>query len=147
MGFKPGFEGYKEAVEYIYVLFDAEVDPLALEFGGTDPPRRSAALSKAPSTIEEYVADLWNVSGKHSESLFTALYMFTTICFIELGNVNGFLILPSRCRTQNGDLVSQQIVWRQAWFSNVTAQLISASPVLLDFSPVDSCNEWRLRNI
>lgn len=130
VGFKPGFEGYKEAVEYVYAIFDAEIDVLALEFGGTTPPRYSAALSKAPSTIDEYVADLWDISCEHSESLFTALYMFTTIWFMELGNVNGFHVFPLRCRTQDGDLVSQQIVWRQAWYSSVTAQLIAASPTL-----------------
>ncbi|MCJ1366036.1 hypothetical protein MMC16_005161 [Acarospora aff. strigata] len=128
VGFTPGFDGYKEAVEYVYAIFDTEVDPLALSFEGTSPPSYSAALSKEPSNIDEYVAELWDASCRHSESLFTALYFFTTVWFMELGNVNGFHIFPLRCRTQDGDLVSQQIVWRQVWYSGLTAQLIAASP-------------------
>lgn len=117
IGFTAGFEGYKEAVEYIYAIFDTEVDRSALNFEGTSPPRYSTALSKAPSSIDEYVAELWEASCQHSESLFTSLYAFTTVWFMELGNVNGFHIFPLRCRTRDGDLVSQQIVWRQAWYS------------------------------
>ena len=61
VGFKPGGEGYKEAVGYVYAMFDVEIDVLALEFGGTTPPRHSAALSTAPSTIDEHVAYLWDI--------------------------------------------------------------------------------------
>ena len=43
---------------------------------------------------DEYVADLWDVSCEHSQSLFTALYMFTTIWFMELGIVKGFHVFP-----------------------------------------------------
>jgi hypothetical protein len=130
VGFKSGFEGYKEAVEYIYATFNTEVDQSALKFEGTSSPSYSTALSKKPSSIDEYVAELWDASCAHSESLFTALYIFTTVWFIELGNINGFHIFPLRCRTRDGDLVSQQIVWRQAWYSVITAQLIAASSTM-----------------
>lgn len=53
--------------------------------------------------------------------------MFATVWFVEMGNVNGFHIFPLRYRNRHGDLVSQQIVWRQAWFTGVIAQLISVS--------------------
>jgi len=130
VGFRAGFEGYKEAVEYVYAIFDIEVDESALNFKGTSPPSYSITLSKKPSSIDEYVAELWDASCQHSESLFTALYMFTTVWFMELGNVNGFHIFPLRCRTRDGDLVSQQIVWRQVWFSTLIAQLVAASPAI-----------------
>ena len=130
IGFKGGFSGYKEAVQYVYAIFDAEVDRSALSFDGTEPPKHSTALSKSPSSIDEYVAELWDLSCQHNESTFTALYFFTTVWFMELGNVNGFHIFPIRCRTRDGDLVSQQIAWRQAWYSGLTAQLVTVSPIL-----------------
>ena len=130
VGFRGGLAGYKEAVEHVYAMFDSEVDESALNFGGTEPPAYSTALSKRPVSIEEYVAELWDMSCQHTESTFTALYFFTTVWFMELGNVGGFHIFPLRCRSRDGDLVSQQIAWRQAWYSALTAQLVTASPIL-----------------
>jgi hypothetical protein len=130
VGFQSGYLGYEAAVKYVYSIFDIEVDNSALNFEGTEPPRYSTALSKSPLSIDEYVADLWDVSCQHNESTFTALYFFTTVWFMELGNVNGFHIFPLRCQTRDGDQVGQQIAWRQAWYSGLTAQLITASPVL-----------------
>ncbi|KAI9651882.1 MAG: hypothetical protein M1829_002118 [Trizodia sp. TS-e1964] len=130
VGFKAGVEGYREAVEYVYAIFDTDVDAAALSFAGTTAPLYSVALGKRPAGIEEYVAELWDVSCAHSESVFTALYMFTTVWFVELGNVNGFHIFPLRCRSRDGDLVSQQIMWRQVWFSALIAQLVATSPAM-----------------
>lgn len=130
VGFKPGLGGYKEAVEYVYRLFDEPLDNSAINFTGTEPPTFSSALSKKPASIDAYVAELWSACCEYSESTFTALYMFTTIWFMELGNCNGFHIFPLRAKTRKGDLVSQQIVWRQAWYSGVICQLISSSPLL-----------------
>jgi len=127
---KSGFEGYKEAVEYIYKLFDEPMDHLALNFEGTAPPQYSYALSKSPVSIEKYVAELWDISCLHSESTFTALYMFALVWSMELGNCNGFHLFPLRCSNRNGDLTSQAIVWRQLWYSGIICQLISSSPVL-----------------
>jgi hypothetical protein len=137
IGFRPGFAGYREAVEYVYKLFDQPLDELAVSFSGCSPPKYSSALSKAPKDIDEYVAELWDLSCTHSESTFTALYMFTTVWFIELGNVNGFHIFPLRCRNRNGDLISQQIVWRQAWYCGLIAQLIASSPAFLGAYIID----------
>jgi hypothetical protein len=130
VGFKQGFAGYREAVEYIYELFDSPVDSSALDFSGTSPPAYSVACSKPPTSIDAYVSELWDLCCEHSESTFTALYMFATVWFIEVGNVNGFHIFPLRCKNRNGDLVSFQIVWRQALYSGVVAQLIAMSSVL-----------------
>lgn len=129
VGFKPGLEGYQEAVEYVYKLFDEPLDQAAIQFQ-CDPPKYSSALCKSLISIEEYVTELWDVSCKHSESTFTALYMFTLVWFMEVGACNGFHIFPLRCKNRQGDLVSQQIVWRQAWYCGVVCQLLSLSPFL-----------------
>lgn len=131
VGFVPGYSGYKEAVEHVYAIFDTAIEAPALEFSSTAPPSYSAALSSSPSSIDEYVAQLWDLSIQHTESTFSALYFFTTVWYMELGNVNGFHIFPLRCRTRDGDLVSQQIAWRQAWYAGCMAQLISVGPQLL----------------
>jgi hypothetical protein len=137
IGYKPGFEGYEEAVRYVYKLFDQPVDDQALSFTNCDPPKYSSALSKSPTSIDEYVAELWDSSCTHSESTFSALYMFTLVWSVELGNVNGFHLFPLRCRSRNGDLISQQIVWRQAWYCGIIAQLMAASPGLFVAYVVD----------
>jgi hypothetical protein len=129
VGFKAGVAGYREAVEYVYKLFDQRVDQAAIQFQCA-PPKYSSALSKSPKSIEEYVAELWDVSCGHSESTFTALYMFTLVWFMEVGACNGFHIFPLRCKSRQGDLVSQQIVWRQAWHCGIVCQLLSSSPFL-----------------
>lgn len=130
VGFTPGVEGYREAVQYIYNLFNEPLDESAVGFGPGNYPTFSPALSKAPTSTIEYVGDLWDVCLEHTESTFTALYMFTTVWFIEVGNTNGFHIFPLRCRSRQGDLVSQHIVWRQAWYCGLIAQLVTTSPVL-----------------
>ena len=130
VGFAGGFEGYRAAVEHVYAIFNLEVDPLAVMFDGTDPPRYSAALSRTPSDINDYVTSLWDTSCEHTESTFSALYFFCTVWFMEIGSANGFHIFPLRCRTREGDLVSQQIAWRQAWYAGVISQLVSAFPSL-----------------
>lgn len=129
VGFTAGREGYREAVEHIYKLFDLPLDGKALDFSSTTPPAHSPALGKRPETIDGYVDELWTTCIDNSESTFTAMYMFTTVWFVEVGNTNGFHIFPLRCRNRYGDWISEQIVWRQAWYMGIIAQLVSVSPV------------------
>jgi len=128
IGFRRGYDGYREAVRYVYSLFDQDVDESALNFANTPPPRYSSAIAGKSETIDQYVDELWSLCLEHTESTFTALYMFTTVWFIEMGNTNGFHIFPLRCLNRNGDLISQQIVWRQAWYCCIIAQLVAVSP-------------------
>jgi len=129
VGYRPGLEGYREAATYVYAIFDIPVEEEALNFSHP-PPAFSIALGKSPTSIDEYVSELWNLSKEHCESTFSALYFFTTVWFMELGNVNGFHIFPLRCRTTDGDLISQQMMWRQMWYSGCVAQMVAVSPVI-----------------
>lgn len=129
IGYRPGFDGYKEAVEHVYAIFKIAVDDSAISFT-TAPPNFSYALSKSPASIDEYVAELWDLSTRHSESTFSGLYFFTTVWSMEVGNANGFHIFPLRCRSRDGDFVGQQIAWRQAWWAGCVSDLVSVSPVL-----------------
>lgn len=133
VGSSPGFAGYEEAVRYVYALFDREVDARALDFSQSVPPKYSKALGGSVSDIEEYIHKLWDLSWQHAESTFTALWIFTLIWFMEMGNVNGFHIFPLRCRTRQVDFVGRSVVWRQAWYSSILAELVAWSPAFYAF--------------
>lgn len=129
IGFRQGLEGYSEAVRHVYSIFDIPTELEALEFH-VDPPSYSIALSTSPRSINEYASQLWDLSIENCESTFSALYFFSTVWFMELGNVNGFHILPIRCISTDGDLVAQHVMWRQLWYSACVAELVSVSPYL-----------------
>lgn len=131
VGFSPGISGYQEVVRYIYKLFGIkDVEEEALHPGGT-PPKRGCALSEIPSNIDEYAAQLWNVCIEEAESVFVSLYMFTNIWSIEVGAVKGFHPFPLICLSHQGDITNWKVVWRQAWYQAVIAQLTTLSPVIL----------------
>jgi hypothetical protein len=134
-GFQAGLDGYRWAVREVYAIFGENiVDPHALDpfIGDLQPPSDSKALRGVKcADMEEYVTRLWNLCILDGETTFTALYAFSCIWFAEMGNVGGFHIFPLQSRTKQGDLVIWHIVWRQAWFCCITAQLVTMSPVIL----------------
>ena len=129
IGYAGGLAGYREAVRLTYALFNEAMDPAALH-----PPEISLPASRAlgyrPSTTEEYVGNLWNLSLEHSESTFSALYMFCCIWFVEVGNVGGFHIFPFTSYSHQGDRTAWQIIWRQGWYECLLAQSIAYSPLI-----------------
>jgi hypothetical protein len=135
VGFQAGVEGYRCAVREVYsILGESVVDSSALDpfKGNLEPPKESKALGGVRcADMEEYVTQLWNLCILHGESTFTALYTFSFIWFTEMGNVGGFHIFPLQPRTKQGDLVTWHVVWRQAWFCCITAQLVTMSPIIL----------------
>ena len=129
VGHREGIAGYQEAVRYVYGLFNENVDASALE----PPPMQShlsVALRRATTSTEDYVGSLWTLCLQHSESTFSALYMFCSIWFVELGNVGGFHIFPLQCQDNQGDLTAWHIIWRQGWYECLMAQLIASSPLV-----------------
>ncbi|PVF96235.1 hypothetical protein CPB86DRAFT_787122 [Serendipita vermifera] len=135
VGFQQGLEGYREAVREVYAIFGQEtVEDSALNpfKGDLQPPEESKALGGIKcANMEDYVTQLWNLCVQHGETTFTALYSFSCIWFTEMGNVGGFHIFPLQAWTRQGDLVSWYIVWRQAWFCCIIAQLVTMSPIIL----------------
>jgi len=132
IGNRPGLEGYQEAVRYIYSLFDEPVDSNAL-VPTSKPPISSEVMSVCPETIEGYVAALWDHCILTQESTFAALYAFCYFWMLDIGNdsVNGWHGFPLRSRDREGDIVSWHVIWRQAWYGAVIAQLTSMSPIIL----------------
>ena len=129
VGHREGIAGYQEAVRYVYRLFNENADAAALE----PPPMQShvsIALGRRTASTEDYVGSLWTLCLQHSESTFSALYMFCTIWFIEVGNVGGFHIFPFQCQQNQGDLTAWHIIWRQGWYECLMAQLIASSPLV-----------------
>lgn len=129
IGYKEGLPGYQEAVRHIYALFDESMDPAALS-----PPQislpHSSALGRRPHSTEDYVGSLWTLCLGHSESTFSALYLFCSIWFIEVGNTGGFHIFPFQCLSHQGDRIAWQIIWRQGWYECILAHLIASSPLI-----------------
>lgn len=130
IGFPGGKDGYQAAVHWVYSLFSLPADPSALNPSGT-PPLETRVLPTPPGSIDEYVAALWDFSVRHGESTVSALYIFTTIWFIEMGNVGGFHIFPLRTAGKAGDMVAFQVVWRQGWYDCMISQLVTMSPIIL----------------
>ena len=129
IGYHDGIKGYQEAVHYMYSLFNEPMDNMALE----PPPLSlhiSVALGRKITSTEDYVESLWTLCLEHSESTFSALYMFSCVWFIEVGNVGGFHIFPFQCHSHRGDATAWQILWRQGWYECLMAQLIASSPLL-----------------
>lgn len=129
VGFREGLDGYREAVRFVYALMNMPVDPSALE-PVPMPTHYSTALGRDTKSTEDYAGSLWTLCLQHSESTFSALYMFCCIWFIEIGNVCGFHIFPLRCASLQGDPVAWQVIWRQGWYECMMAQLIASSPLL-----------------
>lgn len=126
IGYRQGVEGYQEAVRHVYALLGEPMDDTALNPLLQELPK-SVALGRTPASTEDYVASLWTTCLEHSESTFSALYMFCCIWFIEAGNVAGFHIFPLHCESQAGDRTAWQIIWRQGWYEAIQAQMIASS--------------------
>ncbi|KAF2454906.1 hypothetical protein BDY21DRAFT_381168 [Lineolata rhizophorae] len=132
IGAKPGIEGYREAARYVYRLLGEPVDDGAL-FPGSNPPASSVVLEPCPDTTEEYFARLWDHCFVKSESTFAALCAFCWFRQADIGNdvPKGWHGFPLRAWDRDGDIVSWHIMWRQAWYIAVIAQLTSMSPIIL----------------
>jgi len=143
IGFSPskrGVRGYRQAVKHVYRIFGYHApDPDAIKFytDTTEPPGYSYALdmrfgpdSEHGLGIINYVNRLWNLAVKETESTFSALWFFTTVWFMEMGNANGFHILPLECRDKQPDVVERHMAFRQAWWAACVAQLVAVSPTM-----------------
>jgi hypothetical protein len=132
IGNKPGLEGYQEAVRYVYSLFNESPEENAL-VPASAPPKTSEILTTCPDTIEGYVADLWSHCIGSQESTLAAMYAFCCYREFDIGNdaANGWHGFPLRSRDREGDMVSWHVIWRQAWYGAVIAQLTSMSPIIL----------------
>lgn len=129
IGSRPGLEGYQDAVRYIYQLFSQPVDESALR-PDARPPKTSIVLAECPGTIEEYVAKLWDYCMTRGESTFAAMYAFCHYWMADIGSGHGWHSFPFRAVDREGDLVSWHIIWRQAWYLAIIAQLTSMSPII-----------------
>ena len=126
IGYHNGIEGYQEAVRHVYAIFGESMEEAALNPSLPELPS-SIALGRQPRSTEDYVASLWTTCLEHSESTFSALYMFCCVWFIEAGNSGGFHIFPLRCESQAGDRTAWGIIWRQGWYEAIQAQMVASS--------------------
>lgn len=79
----------------------------------------------------DYVAQLWELCVARTGSTFDAFYSFTQYWDSDIGGGHGWHAFPLRAVDREGDIVSWHIVWRQARYLAIIAQLTSMSPVIL----------------
>ncbi|KAK0701240.1 hypothetical protein B0H67DRAFT_595665 [Lasiosphaeris hirsuta] len=126
-------EGYREAVKYVYRLFGMEAEDMAL-YPKSVCPQRSIVFEDAelPKTIGEYVGKLWEYCIGREESTLAALHAFTLFYQADIGNdpPNGWHGFPLLVKDREGDMVTWQIIWRQAWYGAIISQITSMSPII-----------------
>ncbi|KAF2247449.1 hypothetical protein BU26DRAFT_552188 [Trematosphaeria pertusa] len=136
IGRQDGIEGYKDAVKYIYHLFgifdEEKIDKDALS--PTSPlPEESVVFGKVTfKTIEEYTAELWHKCLDEQESVFAAFCAFATYWSADIGDnpSEGRHQFPLQVHGRGGDIVTWHVIWRQAWYQAVIAQLTGMSPII-----------------
>jgi hypothetical protein len=63
-------------------------------------------------------------------STFDALLSFSQFWNADIGGGHGWHGFPLRTHDREGDFISWHIVWRQAWYLAIIAQLTSMSPII-----------------
>lgn len=130
---RPGKEGYQDAIRFVYKIFGFDnAEPSALEPEGP-PPKLSQAINFAARDVDDYVGRLWDLCCSAESTMFGALYLWTGVWYMEMGNTKGFHIAPLQPlnRSKQGDLTTWNIIWRQAWYTAIIAQLVTMSPTIL----------------
>lgn len=134
IGSKDGIEGYQDAVRYVYTLFgieESKIDQQAL-IPDSPLPKKSVVFDDIPGDITAYTAQLWHKCMDEQESTFAAFCAFTSYWHADIGDdvKRGRHQFPFRALDQHGDMVSWHVIWRQAWYQAVIAQLRSMSPII-----------------
>jgi hypothetical protein len=90
------------------------------------------------SSFEDYAGKLWNKCWAEFPSTFGALYLWTTVWYIDVGNI-GFHTTPLVPRGGTGDWVDNgpdyatvwRIPWRGLWHTTVRCQVVVLLPTLI----------------
>ncbi|KAG7405845.1 hypothetical protein Forpe1208_v014463 [Fusarium oxysporum f. sp. rapae] len=132
---KAGISGYREAVAHVYKLFGRSVPAEDDEvMAPTSKPPTTSVVSGLiyPDGIIEYTGALWTYCFQSQESTFAALFAFTMYWQADIGmdisrGRHGF---PFEDVGRDGDIVTWHVIWRQAWYQAIIAQLTSMSPII-----------------
>lgn len=140
------FEGLREAAAEVHGILTRQPptsSPIDLTLDGFTPglPRESI-VKEVPTTsgLVEYAGKLWEKCWEVYPSTFGALYLWTTVWYIDIGN-RGFHttpLLPYPEDTFNlwldyipRYLTSWRIRWRFIWQRSILCQLIIMLPTLI----------------
>jgi hypothetical protein len=157
-GHSPGKEGLQEAINYVYstlypsarfdrnrfkkiedTLYRATQEGTEGKTIGITFPIRSIIQDVYPSinfqtdTLQNYVSDLWNLCWKTDPSTFGALYLFTTVWYIDVGNDHGCHITPFVPRSDPDApkyYTGRLIKWRHTWHIAMICQLVIMAPTV-----------------
>ncbi|KAH7232392.1 uncharacterized protein BKA55DRAFT_523738 [Fusarium redolens] len=132
-----GLDGLLEAFDEVYRILD-HTSPQRL-----NPPSSSVVDDLVPVTsVEVYAVKLWEACWKEYPSTFGALYLWTTVWYIDMGNI-GFHttpLLPNSKAERDTKLwldyapdymTAWRIRWRYLWHSSILCQLVIMLPTII----------------
>jgi hypothetical protein len=120
-----GAEGLREVLTQVALLFGRTPQLGLLD---KSPTKKSSLPNYDPSSPEGYAGQLWTYCAQGSESVFAALYVFCEVWVAEMGISKDVCLFGIRAQSKEGDEIMHKIMWRQAWYSAVVAQLIASAP-------------------
>ena len=83
------------------------------------------------ANMNDYVWRLWDLCWTAYGTTFGALYLWSGVWYVEMGNVHDFHLAPVQPSSNQGDFSSWQIIWRQGWYVVIIAQLVSMAPPII----------------
>jgi hypothetical protein len=122
-GAKGGKEGLTDALMNVGAIlgFIPQMDFMSVQ------PEKSLLLEYDPSHAEGYIGQLWTHCLQASESIFSALYIFCAIYFVDNGSAYGLHPFEIQADNKDGDVIMHQVMWRQAWHGTMVAQFTASA--------------------
>jgi hypothetical protein len=145
-----GLDGLLEAFDEVYRILDHTSPQRFMlrtkvinQFGRLNPPSSSVVDDLVPVTsVEVYAVKLWEACWKEYPTTFGALYLWTTVWYIDMGNI-GFHttpLLPNSKAERDTKLwldyapdymTAWRIRWRYLWHSSILCQLVIMLPTII----------------
>jgi len=132
-----GLHGFCAAVKRVYKIFGEDIvgETFIHEnfIRGQHPPEKSVAFKETPGTMESYIEKLWDACYAVDPSTFGALYLWSSVWYMEMGNGNGYHITPFQPKLEHYYPSNWLMGWRDIWFIAVLSQLLSMLPTILSY--------------
>jgi hypothetical protein len=138
-----GFTGLEAAVEKLYRALDRNhVREIPFSFSRLFPendeaPTNSILFHKCGfRNLKAYSEKLWERCWEVDPSTFGALYLWTAVWYIDVGNKYNIHIAPLQPNKSNDSgytnyMTRWRMKWRHPWYTSVVCQLIVLLPTVL----------------
>lgn len=136
LGSEGGLEGLKSACQQVYDILSPGGEWTLPQ---TSTPKKSVVFDQqclaSFKSLENYAETLWRKCWDTDPSTFGALYLWTTVWYLDMGNDQGIQstpLLPKR--NVPNDLTyttNWRMRWRHTWHTAVVCQLVVIFPTIL----------------